>query len=83
MLHVVRHKNVYNSVLLKNTINLLWMQQAMAVLSATHADLKSLITDLQFPTAEWDEKWMDEYLDDTVNLLDICLALNVEISKLG
>lgn len=68
--------------ILKDTINLSWMQQAMAVLSATHADLKSLITDLQFPAAEWDEKWMDEYLDDTVKLLDICLALNVEISKL-
>ena len=25
---------------------------------------------------------MDEYLDDTVKLSDICLALNVEISKL-
>jgi len=28
----------------------------------------------QFPAAEWDEKWMDEYLDDTVKLLDICLV---------
>lgn len=25
---------------------------------------------------------MEKYLDDTVKLLDICLALNVEISKL-
>lgn len=68
--------------ILKNMINRLWMQRAMAVLSATHAYLKSLITYLQFPTAEWDEKWMDEYLDDTVKLLDIFLSLNVEISKL-
>lgn len=68
--------------ILKDMINLSWMQQAMGVLSAIHADLKSLITDLQFPATEWDEKWMDEYLDDTVKLLDICLALNVEISKL-
>lgn len=68
--------------MMKDMINLSWMQLAMGVLSATHADLKSLITDLQFPVTEWDEKWMDEYLDDTVKLLDICLALNVEISKL-
>lgn len=68
--------------MMNDTINLSWMHLAMGVLSATHADLKSLITDLQFPVTEWDEKWMDEYLDDTVKLLDICLALNVEISKL-
>lgn len=65
----------------KDMIDLSWMQQALEVLSATHADFKSLISDLRFPTTEWNEKWKDEYLDDTVKLLDICIALNAEIAK--
>lgn len=66
----------------KGMIDLSWMQQALEVLSATHADFKSLISDLRFPATEWNEKWKDEYLDDTVKLLDICIALNAEIAKL-
>uniref|UniRef100_A0A0D6R0Z9 BPS1-like protein n=1 Tax=Araucaria cunninghamii TaxID=56994 RepID=A0A0D6R0Z9_ARACU len=63
-------------------INLRWMQQAMEALCATHKDLRSLIVDLQFPLTKWDEKWMDEYLDETVKLLDICIGFNAEISRL-
>uniref|UniRef100_A0A0D6R877 Uncharacterized protein n=1 Tax=Araucaria cunninghamii TaxID=56994 RepID=A0A0D6R877_ARACU len=67
---------------IKGFLTLSWLQQAMGVLSATHKDLKPLIADLQFPATEWDEKWMDQYLDDTLKLMDICIALNAEISKL-
>lgn len=65
----------------KDTIDLSWIQLAIEVLSATHADFKSLIANLRFPATEWNDKWKDEYLDDTVKLLDICIALNAEISK--
>jgi len=65
----------------KDVIDLSWMQQAIEFLSATHADFKSLIANLRFPATEWNEKWKDEYLDDTVKLLDICIALSNEISK--
>eukprot|EP01018_Ginkgo_biloba_P011222 Gb_22842 [translate_table: standard] len=66
----------------KDLISLAWTHEAMEVLSATHMDLKSLILHLQFPATQWDANWVDEYLDDSANLLDICLALNAEISKL-
>jgi len=66
----------------KGFIDLIWMQQAMEILFTLHSDLRSLVVDIQFPIAKWDKKWIDEYLDDTVNLLDICIALNAEISRL-
>ncbi|XP_057850029.2 protein BPS1, chloroplastic [Cryptomeria japonica] len=63
-------------------LTLSWMQQAMEALSATHKDLKTVIEDLKFPATEWEQKWMDQYLDDTLKVMDICIALNAEISKL-
>ncbi|XP_042486156.1 UPF0496 protein 4-like [Macadamia integrifolia] len=60
-----------------------WMRLAMELLSETHADIKVLITDLQFPVADWDEKWMDVYLDNSVKLLDICLAFSSELSRIN
>ena len=58
-----------------------WIQQAMEALCTLHGDLRSLVVELQFPIAKWDQ-WIHQYLDDTVKLLDICIALNVEISSL-
>lgn len=66
----------------KDFIDLTWMRQAMEILFSLHSDLRSLVGDLGFPIAKWDKKWIDQYLDDTVNLLDICIALNAEISCL-
>ncbi|ERM96443.1 UPF0496 protein 4 [Amborella trichopoda] len=63
-------------------LTLSWMRLAMETLSETHTDIKTLITDLQFPTSGWDEKWMHAYLEDSAKLLDICIALTFEISKL-
>ncbi|XP_010276897.1 PREDICTED: UPF0496 protein 4-like [Nelumbo nucifera] len=65
------------------TLNLSWIILAMQLLSETHMDIKALITELQFPVADWDEKWMDVYLDDSVKLLDICIAFSSELSQLN
>ena len=59
-----------------------WMSKAIATLSETHTDVKTLITDLQFPISDWDAQWMDLYLDISIKLLDICIAFNSEISRL-
>jgi hypothetical protein len=64
----------------KDFIDMTWILQAMEILFSLHTDLKSLVWDLGFPIAKWDEKWIDQYLDDTVNLLDLSIVLNVEIS---
>ncbi|KAJ4955070.1 hypothetical protein NE237_011853 [Protea cynaroides] len=66
-----------------DVLSLSWMRLAMELLSETHADVKDLITDLQFPVADWDEKWMDVYLDNSVKLLDICLAFSSELSRIN
>lgn len=66
-----------------DVLSLSWMTLAMKSLCEIHTDIKVLITDLQFPVLEWDQKWMDVYLDNSVRLLDICIAFNSEISRLS
>lgn len=63
-------------------VSLSWMRHAVESLSETHTDVKALITDLQFPVSDWDNQWMDIYLDDSVKLLDICISFSSEISRL-
>ncbi|XP_010933764.1 UPF0496 protein 4 [Elaeis guineensis] len=65
-----------------DVLSLSWMSRAMESLSEAHANIKTLITDLQFPVSDWDEKWIDIYLDCSVKLLDICIAFSSELSQL-
>ncbi|KAH9604142.1 hypothetical protein KSS87_010482 [Heliosperma pusillum] len=60
-----------------------WMVLAMKLLSETHNDIKSLITDLELPVYDWDNKWIDVYLDNSVKLLDISNGLSSELSRLN
>ncbi|KAL4615992.1 hypothetical protein ACB092_07G167500 [Castanea dentata] len=64
-------------------LSLSWMKLAMVSLCETHNDIKTLITELELPVCDWDEKWIDAYLDISVNLLDICNAFSSEISRLN
>ncbi|KAM0946954.1 hypothetical protein DsansV1_C08g0081001 [Dioscorea sansibarensis] len=66
----------------KDVLSLSWMRVAMETLCTIHDSIKTLITDLKFPSSDWDNKWIDMYLDDSVKLLDICIALISEISRL-
>ncbi|KAJ3682162.1 hypothetical protein LUZ60_014735 [Juncus effusus] len=63
-------------------LTLTWMKHAIDCLSEAHSSVTTLIGDLQFPVSDWEEKWMDVYLDSSVKLLDICLALNAELARL-
>ncbi|ERM96442.1 UPF0496 protein 4 [Amborella trichopoda] len=65
-----------------DALTLSWMKLAIESLAETHTDVKTLINDLQFPASEWDDKWMDAYLEDSGKLLDISTALTSQISKL-
>lgn len=60
-----------------------WMLLAMELLCETHNDVKSLITELELPVCDWDEKWIDVYLDNSVKLLDMCIAFSSELSRLN
>ncbi|XP_061356149.1 protein BPS1, chloroplastic-like [Gastrolobium bilobum] len=60
-----------------------WMTLAMQTLCESHNDIKTLITDLELPVQDWDEKWIDVYLDISVKLLDICIAFSSELSRMN
>ncbi|XP_061341269.1 protein BPS1, chloroplastic-like [Gastrolobium bilobum] len=64
-------------------LSLPWMTLAMKSLCETHNDIQTLITDLELPVSEWDDKWIDVYLDTSVKLLDICNAYSSEFSRLN
>ncbi|KAG6430179.1 hypothetical protein SASPL_108241 [Salvia splendens] len=65
-----------------DVLRLSWMRFGMDTLCEIHTDVKTLITALELPVCDWDDKWIDVYLDDSVKLLDICIAFSSEISQL-
>lgn len=67
----------------EDVLSLSWIQRAIAALSVIHSDIKILLTELELPVSDWDEKWIDVYLDNSVRLLDVCTALSSEISRLN
>nr|GMC89488.1 protein BPS1, chloroplastic-like [Ipomoea batatas]GME06861.1 protein BPS1, chloroplastic-like [Ipomoea batatas] len=67
----------------EDVLSLSWMQRAIAALSVIHSNIKALLTALELPVSDWDEKWIDVYLDNSVRLLDVCTALSSEISRLN
>jgi hypothetical protein len=60
-----------------------WMKLAMESLCDSHNDIKTLISDLGLPVCDWDEKWIDFYLDNSVKLLDVCVAFSSELTRLN
>ncbi|KAM0887738.1 hypothetical protein ACQ4PT_028805 [Festuca glaucescens] len=58
------------------------MMLAVDCLSELHASIVTLITELELPVSDWDEKWVDIYLNSSVKLLDICIALSSELARL-
>ncbi|KAM3282410.1 protein BPS1, chloroplastic [Capsicum chacoense] len=67
----------------EDILKLSWMKQAISTLCAIHTDVKTLITDLELPVSDWDEKWIGVYLDNSLKMLDMCVAYSSEISRLS
>ncbi|XP_051132810.1 protein BPS1, chloroplastic-like isoform X2 [Andrographis paniculata] len=67
----------------EDVLSMFWLRSAMESLCGIHTEIKVLITELELPVCDWDEKWIDVYLDSSVKLLDICIAFNSEISQLN
>uniref|UniRef100_A0A0D9XLI0 Uncharacterized protein n=1 Tax=Leersia perrieri TaxID=77586 RepID=A0A0D9XLI0_9ORYZ len=65
-----------------DVFTLSWMRLAVDCLSELHTNISTLITDLELPVSDWDDKWVDIYLNSSVKLLDICIALSSELSRL-
>ncbi|GLT84661.1 hypothetical protein SLE2022_028780 [Rubroshorea leprosula] len=66
-----------------DVLSLAWMKLAMESLSEGHNDVKNLITELELPVSDWDEKWIDVYLDISVKLLDICIVFSSELTRIN
>ncbi|CAA0820755.1 Unknown protein [Striga hermonthica] len=66
----------------EDVLRLSWMSCAVESLCEIHTDVKTLITALELPICDWEDKWVDVYLDNSVKLLDICIAFTSEISRL-
>ncbi|KAL7002460.1 hypothetical protein U1Q18_003614 [Sarracenia purpurea var. burkii] len=67
----------------EDVLSLSWMRFAMELLCQTHTDIKTIITELELPVCDWDDKWIDVYLDNSVKLLDICIAFSSELSRVN
>ncbi|KAL0739864.1 hypothetical protein Bca4012_081377 [Brassica carinata] len=67
----------------EDILTLSWMKLAMESLCETHNNINTLITDLQLPVSDWEEKWVDVYLDISVKLLDLCNAFSSELTRLN
>ncbi|WOL06253.1 hypothetical protein Cni_G14985 [Canna indica] len=65
-----------------DVLTLSWLRLAIEVLADVHNRIKTLVNELQLPVSDWDEKWIDMYLDSSVKLLDICISLTSELSRL-
>ncbi|CAN6323509.1 unnamed protein product [Urochloa humidicola] len=65
-----------------SVLTLSWMRLAVDCLSELHTNIATLITELELPVSDWDEKWVDIYLNTSVKLLDICIALSSELARL-
>ncbi|KAK4769097.1 hypothetical protein SAY86_027247 [Trapa natans] len=66
-----------------DVLSLTWMQCAMESLCETHEEIKKLIVALELPVSDWDEKWIDVYLDISIKLLDISNTFSSELSRMN
>lgn len=67
----------------EDILSFTWMKLAMDLLCQTHTDIKNVIQQLDLPVSDWDDKWINVYLDNSINLLDICIAFSSELSRLN
>ncbi|XP_024362397.1 protein BPS1, chloroplastic [Physcomitrium patens] len=66
----------------KGFLSVDWLLQAMSIVLATHANVEVLIPESQLSLSlSRDDKWVDEYLDDSAKLLDVCNVLKEGISE--
>ncbi|KHN11879.1 Protein BPS1, chloroplastic [Glycine soja] len=59
------------------------MTLAMKSLCESHNDIRTLMTALELPVSDWEDKWIDVYLDISSKLLDICNIFSSKLSRLN
>ncbi|KAJ7514089.1 hypothetical protein O6H91_23G027200 [Diphasiastrum complanatum] len=63
-------------------LNLPWLRQALGATLDTNSAVEALFPDFELPYSEREDKWVDDYLDDSAKLLDVCNALKAKISDM-
>lgn len=66
----------------ENFISFQWLKEALNLLKAMHSGVILLIEKLDLAVSLRGEEWLNDYMDETLKLLDICNALKVGISGL-
>lgn len=66
----------------ENFISCQWLKEALNLLKAMHVGVILLVEKLGLPVSLKGEEWLNDYMDETLKLLDICNALKVGISGL-
>ncbi|KAJ0837192.1 hypothetical protein HanRHA438_Chr16g0775491 [Helianthus annuus] len=64
-----------------DVISFSWMKSALGSICETLNDIRKLIVDLELPICSWDGKWVDMYLNNSLNLLDFCSAYGTDIVR--
>ncbi|MCO5584470.1 hypothetical protein L7F22_038398 [Adiantum nelumboides] len=58
-----------------------WLCRAMEMVLSTHSSAEALAADLWQALTHGDNKWLEEYLDHSIKLLDVCLTLKEAIAE--
>jgi len=66
----------------ENFISFQWLKEALNLLKDMHSGVILLVEKLDLPVSLRGEEWLNNYMDETLKLLDICNALKVGISGL-
>ncbi|KAH9313287.1 hypothetical protein KI387_028322 [Taxus chinensis] len=63
-------------------INLEWLHEALVVVAHTHSTVIRAMSGLQVPLTEREQRVVNDYLDDSVKLLDACNVLRESFADL-
>lgn len=59
-----------------------WLCEAMEVVTSTHTSAEAFVPDFLQALGAGDVRWLDDYLDNSVKLLDICIALKEALAEM-
>ncbi|KAL4203591.1 hypothetical protein AMTRI_Chr01g128720 [Amborella trichopoda] len=65
-----------------NIHSLAWLNNALDLLLTIHGGLKTLISEIDVPIKRWSSKTLDQYLNQTLEILDLLNSLSSRLSEI-